>query len=93
MGNCPSSNSISDLWPEVFQPFPDLSLDWLLRSCLIFGPFQPRLLIAELLIKTRKKRCFLKTAAVRKDAGDYHLVYTNTHINGEHMLRHHIDRP
>ena len=44
-------------------------------------------------IKTRKKRCFLKTAAVRKDAGDYHLVYTITHINGEHMLRHHIDRP
>ena len=51
--NCPNSNSISDLWPIVFQPFSDLSLGWLLRSCLIFGPFQPRLLIAELLIKKK----------------------------------------
>ena len=38
---------------KVFQPFSDLSLGWLLRSCLIFGPFQPRLLIDELLIKKR----------------------------------------
>ena len=42
---------------KVFQPFSDLSLGWLLRSCLIFGPFQPRLLIDELLIKKKSVMC------------------------------------
>ena len=71
----PEATRFTDLWPKVFQPFSDLSLGWLLRSCLNFGRFQPRLLIAELLIKKQEKTMFFKDSSRRNKEGGFLLAY------------------